>query len=234
MSFEETVLDSKRKAPVESRDNPGELKKSRRAEQWVLGLQVSSLVVDHQTKFSMGPVQIRHSSHDFATQSSHSVDGWQAKMTSIETWIPWRNALKPHGHEKLNLHHTCWFTDTQFICTVCWSCVESRWMKAWVGPTWTVLPLAQWWWVLLASLLIIRPEPSACLAPINWCCRTTFVGVDANLLQSLPKQLHSGDASGSVRMGTFVHRWSVHENVVSETSLKKLLQPVWFPAEAES
>ena len=46
----------------------------------------------------MGPVRIRHSSHDFATQSSHSVDlaGWQAKMASIEIldtisllrWIP--------------------------------------------------------------------------------------------------------------------------------------------------
>ena len=32
----------------------------------------------------------RHRSHDFATHSSHSVDraGWQAKMASIEFWIP--------------------------------------------------------------------------------------------------------------------------------------------------
>ena len=46
----------------------------------------------------MGPVRIRHSSHDFGWQSSHSVDlaGWQAKMASIEIWIPWRNAHKPH------------------------------------------------------------------------------------------------------------------------------------------
>ena len=31
-------------------------------------------------------MRIRHSSHDFATSSSHSVDlaGWQAKMASIE------------------------------------------------------------------------------------------------------------------------------------------------------
>ena len=38
----------------------------------------------------MGPVRIRHSSHDFGWQSSHSVDltGWQAKMASIEFWIP--------------------------------------------------------------------------------------------------------------------------------------------------
>ena len=38
---------------------------------------------------SMGPVRIRHSSHDFGWQSSHSVDlaGWQAKMASIELWI---------------------------------------------------------------------------------------------------------------------------------------------------
>ena len=38
----------------------------------------------------MGPVRIRHSSHDFGWQSSHSVDlaEWQAKMASIEIWIP--------------------------------------------------------------------------------------------------------------------------------------------------
>ena len=46
----------------------------------------------------MGPVRIHHSSHDFATQSSHFVDraGWKAKMASIEFWMPWRNAHKPH------------------------------------------------------------------------------------------------------------------------------------------
>ena len=46
-----------------------------------------------------GPVRIHHSAHDLATQSSHSVDraGWQAKMASIEFWIPWRNAHKPHS-----------------------------------------------------------------------------------------------------------------------------------------
>ena len=52
----------------------------------------------------MGPVWIRHSSHDFGWQSSHSVDlaGWQAKMASIEIWIPWRNAHKSHfGGERL-------------------------------------------------------------------------------------------------------------------------------------
>ena len=45
-----------------------------------------------------GPVRIRHSSHDFGWQSSHSVDlaGWQAKMASIEIWIQWCNAHKPH------------------------------------------------------------------------------------------------------------------------------------------
>ena len=46
----------------------------------------------------MGPVRLRHSSHDFGWQSNHSVDlaGWKAKMASIEIWIPWRNAHKPH------------------------------------------------------------------------------------------------------------------------------------------
>ena len=49
-------------------------------------------------KSSMGPVRIHHHSHHFATQSSHFVDraGWQAKMASIEFWIPWRNAHGPH------------------------------------------------------------------------------------------------------------------------------------------
>ena len=34
-------------------------------------------------------MRIRHSSHDFGWQSSHSVHlaGWQAKMASIEIWI---------------------------------------------------------------------------------------------------------------------------------------------------
>ena len=38
----------------------------------------------------MEPVRIRRSSHHFATQSSHLVDraGLQAKMASIEFWIP--------------------------------------------------------------------------------------------------------------------------------------------------
>ena len=36
--------------------------------------------------FSIRPMRIRHSSHQIATQSSHSVDRaeWQAKMASIE------------------------------------------------------------------------------------------------------------------------------------------------------
>ena len=42
-------------------------------------------------------MRIRHRSHHFATQSSHCVDraGWQAKIASIEFWIPWHNA---HTH----------------------------------------------------------------------------------------------------------------------------------------
>ena len=44
----------------------------------------------------MWALRIRHSSHEIATQSSHSVDRavWQAKMASSEFWIPWGNA---HG-----------------------------------------------------------------------------------------------------------------------------------------
>ena len=47
----------------------------------------------------------RHTSHDFATQSSHSLDlaGWQDKMASIEIWIPWRDAHKPHCSQYLDL-----------------------------------------------------------------------------------------------------------------------------------
>ena len=49
----------------------------------------------------MGPVRIRHSIQEIATQSSHSVDraGWQAKMASIELWIPSCNADGPHQKE---------------------------------------------------------------------------------------------------------------------------------------
>ena len=51
-----------------------------------------------QRKNGMGPVRIHHSSHHFATQSSHFVDraGWQVKMASIEIWMPRRNAYGPH------------------------------------------------------------------------------------------------------------------------------------------
>ena len=54
----------------------------------------------------MGPVHVRHSSHEVSTQPSHSVDraGWQAKMASIEFWIPWHNAHGPHWSS----WHTCW------------------------------------------------------------------------------------------------------------------------------
>ena len=53
----------------------------------------------------MGPVRTRHGSHQIATQSSHFVDraGRQAKMTSIDIWIPWRNAHKPNLFFSLNL-----------------------------------------------------------------------------------------------------------------------------------
>ena len=53
------------------------------------------------------PVRIRHSSHEFATQSSHCVDrsGWQAKMASIEIWILWRNVHKSHSFAKCCKSH---------------------------------------------------------------------------------------------------------------------------------
>ena len=53
----------------------------------------------------MGPVRIRHCSRHFATQSSHFVDraGWQAKMASIELWIPRRYAHSPHSHQTMVL-----------------------------------------------------------------------------------------------------------------------------------
>ena len=49
---------------------------------WLPAGHAVNSVVNHW----MGPVRIRHSSHDFGWQSSHSVDltGWQAKMASIE------------------------------------------------------------------------------------------------------------------------------------------------------
>ena len=46
----------------------------------------------------IGSAQIRHSLHEIVTQPSHSVDraGWQAKMASIEFWIPCRIAHRLH------------------------------------------------------------------------------------------------------------------------------------------
>ena len=57
--------------------------------------------------FLMGTVWIRHSSHDFGCQSSHSVDlaGWQAKMASIEIRTPWRNAHKRIAKKEGNIYN---------------------------------------------------------------------------------------------------------------------------------
>ena len=51
------------------------------------------------TKAQMGPVRTRYNTHNFGWQSSHSVDlvGWQAKMATIEIWIPWSYAHKPNS-----------------------------------------------------------------------------------------------------------------------------------------
>ena len=77
----------------------------------------------------LGPVRIRHSSHDFGWQSSHSVDlaGWQAKMASIEIWIPWRDAHKPHYN---HVHHNRWHYVTCvfffFFCISVWPSLHSN------------------------------------------------------------------------------------------------------------
>ena len=46
----------------------------------------------------VGPVWIRHGSHKIPTQPNRCVDraGWQAKMASIDVWLPWRNAHGPN------------------------------------------------------------------------------------------------------------------------------------------
>ena len=68
---------------------------------WLVSYDFLFTAVQHQ----MGPVRIRHNSHDLGWQSSHSVDlpGWQAQMASIEIWIPWRNTHKPHCSKILSL-----------------------------------------------------------------------------------------------------------------------------------
>ena len=77
----------------------------------------------------MGPVRIRHSSHDFGWQSGHSVDlaGWQAKMASIEIWMPWRYAHKPHWHGELarcggeaQIPHFIWSMLKLILRLTCW------------------------------------------------------------------------------------------------------------------
>ena len=49
-----------------------------------------------------------HRSHEFATQSCRSVDlaGRQAKMVSIENWMPWRNAHNPILQTSVNVAQT--------------------------------------------------------------------------------------------------------------------------------
>ena len=70
---------------------------------------------------TMGPVRIRHSSHHFGWQSSHSVDraGWQAKMASIEFWIPWRNAHKHNSRPNKRLSMLWRFSKQSFVIKHC-------------------------------------------------------------------------------------------------------------------
>ena len=85
--------------------------------------------------FKLGPVRTHHSSHDFGWQSSHSVDlaGWQAKMhmASIDIWIAWRYAHKPHclflavfcHHDIIPVQwHWCLSTSAPFPCCVSGIC----------------------------------------------------------------------------------------------------------------
>ena len=91
---------------------------------WVSGESVHSLFLefyDHRPRnsalyepvfvfhlntfsFWMGRMRMCCRSHHFATQSSHFVDGagWQAKMASVEFWIPWRNAHGRHCVSNFN------------------------------------------------------------------------------------------------------------------------------------
>ena len=53
----------------------------------------------------MGPVWTHHRWHKTATHSA----GWQAKMASIEFWIPWHKVYRPHciAIGKLSSAHPC-------------------------------------------------------------------------------------------------------------------------------
>ena len=55
----------------------------------------------------MGSMRIRLSSHEFATQSSHSVNraGWQANMSSLENWIRWRNVQRPDWKQGCHINN---------------------------------------------------------------------------------------------------------------------------------
>ena len=89
----------------------------------------------------MGPVWIRYHSHHFATQSSHSVDraGLRAKLSSIEIWIPWRNAHGRHHSSRsawidycaMNrpLHNdVMWHIRTPFLIILESNLIKSRWI----------------------------------------------------------------------------------------------------------
>ena len=66
---------------------------------FVFVLSVLHVCIFHQHQNRTGTVQIRHCSHHFATQSSHSVDraGQQAEMATIEFWKPWCNVHRPYS-----------------------------------------------------------------------------------------------------------------------------------------
>ena len=83
------------------------------------------------------------------TQSSHSVDlaGWQAKMASIEIWIPWRYAHKPHYKSAISFKSSsplCFaFEKTNKLMVQLWLLTLLGLSAAWL--TNPQMALSKWW-----------------------------------------------------------------------------------------
>ena len=139
----------------------------------------------------MGPVRIRHSSHDFATctQSSHFVDlaGWQAKMASIGFWIPWRNAHKPHCRQRKIGVSYVWrqeilFKQTQMLVTLSKYKLRSTsetWKKKKLEigqekKKWNLVGKERQWWAESINKLTVK---DGCRWVLGWAQHLTLFPV---------------------------------------------------------
>ena len=122
-------------------------------------------ILAKKKKKKAGVVHVCHSSHKFATQSSHSVDraGCHAKMATLEFWIPWRSADPISGIKfKVNVSFLCRLSQRSLASSL--GGVHHEWVR--LGETQLLISSACalfffffcWWCCCINLLFFILPS----------------------------------------------------------------------------